>query len=182
MSKTTEAGRRCLRRRLRRRSTRSSRAREPGDRCKPHDSGARGDGERTGRRPGSLVPRLSLERDRVAVVHANRARVLAHGAWRDGRAKGGQLLRVGRVSAGAAAHAAVGVVPGRDERQDARALHTAASRNAALGPGRRDDLRGGAAGRGGRADGGGTGDGHGDVICSAAQPSAAHFGTKRGDL
>ena len=31
MTQTTEAGRRCLRRRLRRRSTRSSRAREPGD-------------------------------------------------------------------------------------------------------------------------------------------------------
>ena len=34
------------------------------------------------------MPRLSLERDRVAVVHPNRARVLADGAGRDGRAEG----------------------------------------------------------------------------------------------
>ena len=53
----------------------------------------------------------------------------------------------GRIFTGCAANAAVGVVSGRLQRQDARALHAAASRNAALGPGRGDDLRGGARGR-----------------------------------
>ena len=41
------------------------------------------------------MPRLSLEQHRVAVVHANRAVVVADGAWRGGRAEGGQLLGVG---------------------------------------------------------------------------------------
>jgi hypothetical protein len=51
-------------------------------------------------RPGSVVPRLSFERNRVAVVHANRARILADGIWSVEGAKGGQLFGVGRLSAG----------------------------------------------------------------------------------
>src|SRR5262245_56687360 len=96
------------------------------------------------------MPRLSLEQDRVALVHANRTRVLADGVRSRGRAKGGQLFGVDLISSRGAANVAVSVVPGRVGGQDAGALPAAASRNAALGPGRRDDLRGRAAGRGAR--------------------------------
>ena len=42
-------------------------------------------------RPGSLVPRLSLQQHRVAAVHASRAVVVADGAGRGGKTEGGQL-------------------------------------------------------------------------------------------
>src|SRR5205814_3025898 len=50
----TKTGRHYLHRRLGRRSTRSSRAREPGDQRKPHDSGGRRDGEWTDRKSTRL--------------------------------------------------------------------------------------------------------------------------------
>jgi hypothetical protein len=63
-----------------------------------------------GDRPESLVRRLSLESHRVAVVHARRAGVLVDSVSGVERAKGRQLLGVGRLSAVAAASAAVGIM------------------------------------------------------------------------
>ena len=119
----------------------------PATDVKPHDSGARGNGERTGRRPGSRVPRLSLERDRVAVVHA-----IAPVSWlmAYGVTEGRKAVNFSEwaayppeqqrtLLAASCQDVSDGKMPGR--------LHAAASGNAALGPGRRDDLRGGAPGR-----------------------------------
>ena len=92
------------------------------------------------------MQRLSLERDRVALVHPRRACVLADGAGRDGRAEGSPLLRMGRIFAGPAAtllavscdDATSGKMPGpytlvrRDTRLSAQDVETicAAARQA----------------------------------------------------
>src|SRR5690242_19415527 len=83
----------------------------------------------------------------MAMVYASRARLLGNDLRREERAKGSQLLRVGELFAASAAIADGRIVPRRIDRQNARALHAAASRNAALAGGRRDNLCGGAAGR-----------------------------------
>ena len=73
------------------------------------------------------MQRLSLERDRVAVVHANRACVLADGA---GVTEGRKAVNFSEWAAyppDAAANAAGRVVRRRDERQDAWTLHAGAS-------------------------------------------------------
>jgi hypothetical protein len=83
--------------RVRRRSICPSRARESAHRFRPHDSGTPGGHERSTGHPQSRVRRLSLECDRVAVVHASDAVFLADGARRCRRAKGRQLLGVGPI-------------------------------------------------------------------------------------